>query len=399
MAGKRRVFLAVVVCLVMTRSALAANADEAAARVMEALALILAASALVHDLCARMGQPVVMGEMLAGFLLRNLPILSPTLIEQLIHDVPLAILAQLGLVLMLFEIGIESTVGEVMEVLSSAVKVAVLGAAASFGLGWIVASWLMPSSSPLAKLFIAGAITTTSAGVPARIISDAGCSRLPESRLILSAAVIDDILGLVLLALATQSLRDPGSGTFDQILVVVFKAFAFLLISTTLGLKLVPRLFRAAYRLRGENVLLATALSLCFGMSYLAYLAGLAPIVGAYVAGLVIEEAHNSPFVARGERRLQELTGPLSSLFTPVFFLLVGMQGVHQADRLAVGFGMVPRGEVSLIFVALGNGLTGPGAPLIPPTAYSAVVLTVMATCLLSAPALKWRLKKLTAAP
>jgi hypothetical protein len=177
----------VIAALLLTQTALAANPDEATAGVMAALALILAASALAHDLSTRLGQPVVMGEMLAGVLLRNLPILSPALTHQLIEDVPRAIFAQLGLVLMLFEIGIESTVGEVLQVLGPATMVAGLGALASFGLGWMATSWLLPQATVLTSLFVAGAITSTSAGVPARVIADADCSRLPESRLIFAA--------------------------------------------------------------------------------------------------------------------------------------------------------------------------------------------------------------------
>jgi Kef-type K+ transport system membrane component KefB len=213
--------------------------------------------------------------------------------------------------------------------------------------------------------------------------------------------------------------------------MVLFKAIAFLFGALALGVTLSPTIFGLASRLSGRGVLLATALVFCFSLAYLASIIGLAPIVGAYAAGLILEDVHYRDFVTRGERQLEELVHPISTLLVPVFFVIMGMRvdltafvqvdvvGLatlltvaaivgkqlcslgalgQRLDRLSIGIGMIPRGEVGLIFAGIGATLMLPNAsgasePVINTATFSVVVLMVIATTLLTPPLLKWALQ------
>ncbi len=213
--------------------------------------------------------------------------------------------------------------------------------------------------------------------------------------------------------------------SYREAAVVLGKALAFLFGALALGAAMSPRLFSFAARLRGHGRLLATALVFCFTLAYAASAVGLAPIVGAYAAGLVLEETHYTEFADRDEPALEELVRPIGTLLVPVFFVLMGMRvelqafaqpevlaglltlaaiAVEQAcalgglgagvDRLSIGLGMIPRGEVGLIFANLGLGLTVHGERVVDPTTFSAVVIVVVLTTLVTPPALKWSLAR-----
>jgi Kef-type K+ transport system membrane component KefB len=201
----------------------------------------------------------------------------------------------------------------------------------------------------------------------------------------------------------------------------------FLVGALILGVRLSPKIFHFASRLRARGVLLATGLSFCFLLAWLASAVGLAPIVGAFAAGLVLENSHFEGFLRRGERSLGNEVQPISSFLTPVFFVLMGMHtdlstfaepgvlglaaaltaaailgkqvcsaGVFGAgiDRLSVGIGMIPRGEVGLIFANIGRALSVEGERIISPATYSAVVVMVIVTTMVTPPALKWSLSR-----
>jgi Kef-type K+ transport system membrane component KefB len=198
-------------------------------------------------------------------------------------------------------------------------------------------------------------------------------------------------------------------------------------LSLLLGRLLSPRLFRLATPLQGRGVLLAVALAFCFGLSWLAGRIGLAPIVGAFAAGLILEEVHYRELVDKGEHPLEHLVQPIAAFLVPVFFVLMGMRtdlrsfaqpgvlglaaaltaaaivgkqicslGVFRvpADRLTVGIGMIPRGEVGLIFANIGLELRLAGQPVVSAATYSAVVVMVVVTTLVTPPALKWSLAR-----
>jgi len=214
------------------------------------------------------------------------------------------------------------------------------------------------------------------------------------------------------------------------VLWIVGKSILFLLGAVVVGQWLSRRVFRLASRLRGEGTLLSVALAFCFGMAYLAGKAGLAPIVGAFAAGLVLDEVHFRDLrVRQGESRtMQELLQPIATFLVPVFFVLMGINvdlkafaqpgvlgfalvltvaavigkqacslGVLEkgCDRLAVGLGMIPRGEVGLIFAGIGAGLHIAGERVVDDAVFSAVVIMVALTTLVTPPLLVWRLRQL----
>jgi Kef-type K+ transport system membrane component KefB len=229
---------------------------------------------------------------------------------------------------------------------------------------------------------------------------------------------------LVLLAVVTGAIATGGAPATSDVLAICLKAVAFLALSLTCGVWAAPHLMRAAAQLRASGTLLAAGLGLCFGLAWLASVAGLAPIVGAFAAGLVLEDAHYRDFTARGELGLDKLVAPIGELLVPVFFVLMGMRtdlgsllqpGVpllaaalvvvavlgkivaglaagRGVDKLAVGLGMIPRGEVGLIFASIGQGLRVDGRPVINAATYGAVLVMVVVTTLMTPVALRWRL-------
>jgi Kef-type K+ transport system membrane component KefB len=402
---------------------------EGVARVVLALAIILTGAKLGGHLAVRLGQPAVLGELVAGVLLGNLPLLGVGALAFIAHDPNIEVLAQLGVLILLFEVGLESTVRDMLKVGFPSLLVAVLGVVTPFVLGWGVGAVLLPEHSPYAHAFIGATLTATSVGITARVLTDLGKSRSPEARVILGAAVIDDVLGLVILAIVGGAIQAANLGAQVAIgatLAVLGKAVAFLGLALALGVWLSPKLFRVASRLRGSGVLLVTALVVCFVLAYLAAEIGLAAIVGAYAAGLILEDVHFREFRERGEHRLEELVAPVTAVLVPVFFVLMGMRvdlsafarldilGLAAAltvaaiigkqacslgaygglDRLSVGLGMVPRGEVGLIFAGIGLTLSIGGERIVDEAVFSAVVIMVIVTTMITPPALKWSLTR-----
>lgn len=402
---------------------------EAAATILLALAVILAAAKLGGDLATRLGQPAVLGELTAGVVLGNLTLIGLPGLEAFKTNPTLDVLAQLGVIILLFEVGLESTVRDMLKVGWTALIVAVLGVVTPFALGWGVGAWLLPDHSPYVHAFLGATLTATSVGITARVLRDLGRSQSPESRVILGAAVVDDVLGLVILAVVTGVIQAANTGvelSYGAAGWIVAKATLFLVGALALGLALSPRLFRLASRLKGRGVLLATALVFLFALSYLASAIGLAAIVGAFAAGLILEQVHYRDFTERGEHGLEELLQPIGAFLVPVFFVLMGMRvdlaafarvevlgfaavltlaaivgkqacalGVPRGlDRLSIGIGMIPRGEVGLIFANIGAGLTLNGAPIIDARTFSALVLMVIVTTLITPPAFRWSVRK-----
>ena len=398
--------------------------------ILGGLAIFLAAAKLGGDLATRARQPAVLGELIAGVILGNLGLIGITALEALKTNPTLDALAQLGVIILLFEVGLESTVRDMLTVGARAVLVATLGVIAPFALGWLVGALLLPGQSGYAHAFLGATLTATSVGITARVLQDLGKSKTPEARVILGAAVIDDVFGLVILAVLSGLIVAAQAGApvaYGTVGLIVAKAVLFLGGALALGVLLSPRLFGLASRLNGRGVLLATALIFCFSLSYLAALIGLAAIVGAYAAGLILEDVHYRPFTERGGRRLDELLQPIAAFLVPLFFVLMGMRVDLTAfgrteilglaalltvaaiigkqacalgalggnlDRLTIGLGMIPRGEVGLIFANIGLGLTIQGAPVIDRDTYSAVVIMVIVTTLVTPPALRWSLRR-----
>jgi len=408
--------------------AAAASHGDALAPVVLALAVILAAAKLGGDVAERIGQPAVLGELVVGMLVGNLSLVGIDWLQFITANTTIGVIAQLGAVILLFEVGLESTVRNMMQVGMRSLAVAVLGVITPWALGWWVGALLLPDHSVYVHAFLGAVLTATSVGITARVLKDLGQAQSPEARIILGAAVIDDVLGLVVLAAVSAVIAAADSGaalSYGSLALVLGKALVFLFGALLLGVVLSPRLFRFASKLRGSGVLLATALVFCFTLAWVASVIGLAPIVGAYAAGLILEDLHYRDFAAKEERQLEDLVRPISSFLVPVFFVLMGMRvdlstfmrpeilglaavltvaavigkqacaiGALGAklDWLSIGIGMIPRGEVGLIFASIGLTLVVHGEHIIDAATYSAVVIMVMVTTLVTPPALKWSL-------
>jgi Kef-type K+ transport system membrane component KefB len=321
-------------------------------------------------------------------------------------------------------------VAQMMKVGLSSLFVATLGVVGPFVLGWGVGVWFLPGASTYAHMFLGAALTATSVGITARVLKDLGRAQSDEGRIILGAAVIDDVQGLAILAVVTGIIAAANHGatlSYVAIAAVVAKAGLFLVGSRLLGVYLSPRLFAAAAKLDATGVLLAVGLAFCFLLAWLASFIGLAPIVGAFAAGLVLEEGHYRDFVGRGERTLGDLVEPIASFLVPVFFVVMGVRtdlrafarpgvlGLAAAltlaailgkqlcalgvigrgyDRLSVGIGMIPRGEVGLIFANIGLTMVVRGQRVVDESVFAAVVVMVIATTVITPPALKWSFER-----
>ncbi|HEX8282108.1 MAG TPA: cation:proton antiporter [Pyrinomonadaceae bacterium] len=403
--------------------------------VLLGLALIFVAAKVGGEVFERLGQPVVLGELLAGMAVGALALAGVGGVEALRTHAVIGALAELGVIILLFEVGLESNIGEMLEVGWSSLLVAALGVVAPFLLGWGVSYYFMPDEPMLMHVFIGATLCATSVGITARVLRDLGRLQTREARIILGAAVIDDVMGLLILAVVSGAIRATAAGgslALSDVARIAGASVAFLVGAVAVGHFVVPHLFRGAGRFRSRGMLLALSLAFCFFLAWAAAAVGLAPIVGAFAAGLVLDEAHFEVFNAAGEHELHDLLAPVSATLVPVFFVLMGMKvdlsafarwellgfaavltaaavvgkqvcslGVLErgVGRLSVGLGMIPRGEVGLIFAGIGATLTlpGPGGapePVIGPATFGAVVIMVIVTTLVTPPALKWSLQR-----
>jgi Kef-type K+ transport system membrane component KefB len=439
------------------------------APVLIALMLIGLGAMLGGRLVQKIGQPAVLGELLVGMLVANIAyyfrepvitvlrqgesilplvqtaltqnvnlgdaarrILPPTGETQRLIGVlnspagPVAVsvyqfvdlLSRIGVIVLLFLVGLETSVREMRKVGAASLSVAVVGVICPFVLGLGVTALLLPQASFHRDLFIGAILTATSVAITARVFGDLGQSQRTEAKIILGAAVIDDVLGLLVLAVVSAILI-RGTVNPEDLTLIVLKAVVFLGCSIGIGLWLTPRLAKQLARMEIKKSELLFGLGFAFVLSWLANKFGLATIVGAFAAGLVLGELFQEELGK--EHSLRDLLSPLESLIVPVFFVLMGMQvkletladwgavkiaagltlaavlgklaaGLacgRKVNRLAVGIGMMPRGEVGLIFASVGKGLG-----VVTDTVFSGVVLMVMITTFLSPPLLKITLKE-----
>jgi Kef-type K+ transport system membrane component KefB len=329
------------------------------------------------------------------------------------------VLAELGVLLLLFEIGLETDLREMFRVGPAALAVAVVGIALPFAFGyffWRYAPHAASGTSDLvtAAIFIGATLTATSVGITARVLSDLGRMNTPEARIIIGAAVIDDVLGLVILSVVT-GVAAGAAVSFLGILWTLAIAVGFLVVAVLLGRFLAPRLFDVIDRMRVRYVLVVASIAFALALAALAGLAGSALIIGAFAAGIILSGTNQFDTIEHEVR-------PVASIFTPIFFVSVGssvnlallnpstpaaratllMAGVLillavigkvaagwaapwiKFRRLVVGVGMVPRGEVGLIFADIGrrSGVLGDEV-------FGAVLLMVMVTTFIAPPALK----------
>jgi Kef-type K+ transport system membrane component KefB len=392
------------------------------------LAGMLLAAKLGGEIAVRLNQPSVLGELCAGIVLGNLYLIGIPTFDGAAELVPVEFLAELGVVLLLFEVGLESTLTEMRAVAPTSGLVAIIGVVVPMLLGYGASLWLLPDAPFSLHLFIGATLCATSVGITARVLKDVNAMGRPETRVILGAAVIDDVLGLIVLAVVA-SIAQFGAvpGPMD-LAVIIGLAGGFLVGALLLGAYVMPGVFRLASKLRTPDVLAAVAIGLCLLLAGISGAAGLAPIVGAFAAGLILDEVHVRPFGHKSAHDLSEIIGPIVGVMAPIFFVRTGMMvqlggigtellilalaltvvaivgklvsglGVRgdTIDKLTVGIGMVPRGEVGLIFANVGAGIQFEGEPLIEAGVYAAIVLMVMATTVVTPPWLAQRIRQVS---
>lgn len=394
-----------------------------------ALALILIFSKVFGELAERIKQPSVLGELVAGVILGGSVLaVVPSVAGMAGYDT-FHLLAEVGVAILLFEIGLETDLKDLIRVGLTSTIVAIVGVVVPFALGFasIIAfekygllGNVDPNFTILIAITVGATLTATSVGITARVLSDMNRLQSGEAKIILGAAVIDDILGLIILGVVTGLIESSESGvgggvSAASVGIIFLKAFGFLIAAIVIGNLTSKRLFNLVEKMKVRGVLLLSALSFAFIFSYLASLMGLAPIVGAFAAGLVL--ANTNQF-----KSIEERVKPVSDFFTPIFFIMVGAAvdisvfnpfvkenipillialvlfivavvgkfvsgfAVFQKgiSKSVVGVGMIPRGEVGLIFAQVGltYGVFTSGL-------FSAVTVMVMLTTFIAPPLLK----------
>lgn len=371
------------------------------------LVAVLLVARVGGALAHRMGQPAVLGELVGGVLA------GPSLLGWIDpHLQTLELLAELGVLILLFAIGLETDLRELLRVGWTSMTVAVAGVFLPFVLGY--AACLLLGLTGLRSIMAAATLTATSVGITARVLSDMGHLRSTEGQIILGAALIDDVLGLLLLTIV-EGVSQGHEVTAAMVLGASVRAFGFLMSATLVGRWLVPRLFRSLERIELPGTNTAVALILAFSMAWLADRCGSAMILGAFAGGLLVAGMPQSHEIGRGIAGIGHLLVPIffvsvgasvdlsalnpvdpasrSALLTGAVLIAVGILGKLAAgyapfwfrgNKAIVGVGMIPRGEVGLIFARIGlaSGVFDAGL-------FGAAALMVMVTTVVVPPCLK----------
>jgi Kef-type K+ transport system membrane component KefB len=389
--------------------------------------LVLLAAKVGGEIFERLNQPAVLGELVFGMLLGNLHLAGFHALDWFKTSEGLAVAAEIGVILLLFEVGLESNIDELLAVGASAMLVAMLGVIAPMILGYGVSAWFLPDAAWYVHLFAGATLAATSVGITARVLKDLRQMETKEARIILGAAVVDDVLGLIILAVVSGLISSIGHGggaeiSLMPVLLIIGKSVAFLAGAVLLGRALAGKIIYIGASAKVAGLPVVLSVCYCFALAGLAEVVGLAPIVGAFAAGLVLDEAHYERYASRKAVNFEELISPISSVLVPVFFVLMGFRvdlasfgqwhvlefaaglciaaiagkqicslGVLEKglNRLAVGVGMIPRGEVGLIFAGMGSTLMVAGEPVFGADTFSAMVVMVMVTTVATPPLLK----------
>jgi Kef-type K+ transport system membrane component KefB len=380
----------------------AATGDDT--RVLLTLFIMLVAAKVMAELFERLRQPAVAGEILAGV------IIGPSLLAWTSPSEITSILAEIGVIFLLFTVGLETKPASIFRVGKQAAVVAVLGVIAPLLGGWLLMkAW---GSTSIEALFVGTAMVATSVGITARVLSGIGLLDAPTARIILGAAVIDDILGLLVLAIVSS--MAAGTVNYLEILMTAGLAIGFTAFVALVGAPVVTRVAPSVERMRSGQGIFIFGLVLCLGLSVAASFIGVAAIIGAFLAGMALAEA------AEDNPRMHRQMSGVTEFLVPFFLVNIGMQlslavfrsssvialcllvtlvaivtkllgcglgaynlGMRRAGQ--VGMGMVPRGEVGIIVAQIGLSLTVIGAEL-----YGVVLFMAVATTVIAPPFLKW---------
>lgn len=395
----------------------AASGSYDLALVLGNLLVIIVVARLAAELAERLRVPAVLGEIVAGI------VIGPSVlgwIDPIAHleiaDMVL-LLGEIGVILLLFQVGLEMDLGEMAKVGRSAFLVAVIGVAVPFAAGFAVTAAFGEQGK--IALFIGAALTATSVGITARVLGDLRALSRTESRIVLGAAVADDVLGLVILTVVVKVVTEGSIGA-GVVLETIGLAVGFLLVTGLLAIFVIPGLFTRIDRAaKSSTTVVAAAFALTLAFSLLANQAKLAFIIGAFMAGLGVGRSAQHERIAEG-------LNPLGHIFIPVFFASIGINadldamfqpsvlalaaaltavaivgklvsgfgiGRGPGDRLLIGIGMMPRGEVGLIFASIGLSKGVLDGKL-----YGALLLVVLVTTIVTPPLLRLKLDRSTTA-
>jgi len=373
------------------------------------LFVIFVAAKILAEIFERLHQPAVVGEIIAGILI------GPSVFNWVQPSVTTATLAEIGVILLMFSVGLETEPRAILSVGKSAVKVAVLGVVFPFVLGaaavFLGAPLLGLSAPMVPALFVGAAMVATSVGITARVLADMNLLSHQSARIILAAAVIDDVLAL--LVLATVSGVASGSGiNWLQVGVTAAMALTFVVFITLAGTRIINYAAPKIERLHTHNPLFIAALALCLGLAWLSESIGIAAIIGAFLAGMVLADRSD-------QEHLLHKTEALVHMWLPFFLVNIGMQlnisvfkngmviaaavvitilavigkyygGILGARDLGkrsarqIGMGMVPRGEVGIVAAQMGIAMGALDENL-----YAVVLFMAVATTLLAPPFLR----------
>lgn len=432
--------------LMMPLQALAADGESGEGTTHWGLVFMMFAIVLLAgkmgDIVEKFHQPAVIGELLAGIILAVFGYMGWGLMDDITANETIGFLASLGALLLLFSIGLESNLAEMRQVGLNATLVAIIGVAVPFVLGSLVLGPIFfGSESTESLLFLGAALVATSVGITASVFRSVGITRTRAAQTVLGAAVFDDVLGLIVLAVvsAIASGGDVGPGMVTELVLKSFGFLAGALLIGTLAAKHISRFFSMIST--GVGMKLAVALAMALGLGYLAEVFGLEPIIGAFAAGLILDAVHfdryadpdfvedlreipfhnatdeaavNRLIAKHRHSHVEDLIGNLNMVFVPIFFVHTGMQidiasllkpdlyvaaitisiaailakvvaGIAAKgdflEKLLVGISMVPRGEVGLIFAATGQALG-----VLNEEEFSVIIIVVIVTTFIAPP-------------
>lgn len=372
--------------------------------VLLSLFLMFAAAKIMAEVFERLKQPAVVGEILAGI------VIGPSVLGWVAPSELITILAEVGVIFLLFTVGLETKPQAIFQVGKRAVMVGVLGVVLPFFAGYAIAMWW--DGSFVEAMFIGAALVATSVGITARVLGSMGLLDTQTARIILGAAVIDDILGLIILSLVSsisqQGTISPAGITKTAAAAIIFTAFVGLV-----GSKVLTRMAPSIKKLRVSKPFFNIGLILCFGLSVASIYVGVAAIIGAFLAGMALAEATEE------NHKMHQLTSGVTEFLVPFFLVNIGMQldlavfkdmsvvalavivtlvavitkfvgcglgasGMPRREMAQIGIGMVPRGEVGIVVAQIGLGLG-----VISGNFFAAVLFMAVATTLIAPPFIK----------
>ena len=381
---------------------------EHGSAILLSLFIVFVASQIGAEIAQRIKMPGVVGEIAAGC------VVGPSLLGWVQPAEALDVLAEIGVVLLLFSVGLETRLDEVKRVGRSAVQVGVLGVIVPFVLG---ALWAHGSGYEWTQsMFVAAAFVATSAGITARVLQELGALQREESRVILGAAVIDDILAMLLLGVVT-ALQSGDNLHIGHLALVLGEAVGFVVVVALVGTRVARQSSRWLEAPIDALSPLTIVLALCLGLAFLSTQFGLAAIIGAFLAGMIASETTQ-------RHCLEEQTRPLLALMTPFFFVVTGTKielaqladwstlgvlalitliaiaskliggffgalSLGRKGALIVGIGMIPRGEVGVVVASLGLA-----AGVFTPRVYALIVAMSLLTAMITPPFLAMLLRE-----